>query len=953
MKIYNLIAALGILAAPTVESAAGEKDGRIDTLSVPGDLIRTSAETCTGSVATVAGETLYKSATPNLTNTFSGRLPGLFTVNGDGTPGYGTARMFIRGIGSYAQSTEINTLKCYVDGFEVKSEYIEYLTPEEIASVSVFKDAASLATFGMNGANSVLWIETKRGIASAPVVTFQVRTGIQQAINESKPLGSYEYAYYYNQALSNDNGRVWTEKYSYDDLSAYWEGRGTDVDWYDEIYRDNGFYTDGVLSLRGGSDLVRYNVVLDYANQQGLLNVRKTDQTSNASYVKYGVRTNLDMKINKVLTTSIDIGGRLEDRSRPNYDLHTLTQDVLNYPSNIYPIYDTKATDPIINLSGTAAHPNNPVGSMTGLGWTTGRTKMLQANFKFRQDLGSLLEGLYLQEGFSFYSKTVGNTAKSRTYARYFNGTAQTSDQSTWLRSDGYWSSGKERWMQGHVTAGYANTFGAHAVNSALKAQISDYNGYGSSFFDWKYRYVNFSGKVNYAYGNRYVAEFGFSYFGSDAYAAGNNFKFYPAVSLAWIASNESFLKNVDAVRLLKIRMSAGRSGATEATVSITGFETGGRYLYQQYYASGAGFVTGLGPSFGWGDGGLVPLFTANPDVTAEKSTKYNVGLDLNIVGLRFTADYFRDHRTGILTLDNSAMHYLAQGQYYRNMGKMTNQGVDADIEYSGKSGVFRYSVYGNAVYAVNKVDYMGEIKPKYSYNASTGRPLGTRMGLTCVGFYQNSDFNLDGTLKDGIPEPLFGAVQPGDLRYQDYDGDGYVDETDIVEIGAPGYPKLTFSAGATFGFKGFDFSFLITGSAGATVDMMDYSTWKPFLDYGNIFKWAKGAWAYYPDQNIDTRQTATFPRLSTESNENNYRSSSFWIRKNNWLRLRNVEIGYDFANLNAIRRAGISKCRIYINAMNMLTLSTLLRKYDLDPETAYYGYPALKSMNLGAQISF
>ena len=262
MKKYRMISLiLGLAVAATWDTGAQDLTSDLDSLKVPANLMQTSVIRNTGAVSTVSGEELYESATPNLTNTLSGKLPGLFVIKGDGTPGYGTSRMYIRGIGSYAQSTDLNTLKYYVDGFEVKPEYIEFLSPEEISSVSILKDAAALATFGANGANGILWIETKRGNSGAPVVTFQARSGVQQPINVAKPLGSYEYAYYYNQAVSNDNGRVWTPAYDNDALNAYYYGEGTNVNWYDEVYKNNGMYTDGVLSFRGGSDMVRYNAI--------------------------------------------------------------------------------------------------------------------------------------------------------------------------------------------------------------------------------------------------------------------------------------------------------------------------------------------------------------------------------------------------------------------------------------------------------------------------------------------------------------------------------------------------------------------------------------------------------------------------------------------------------------------------------------------------------------------
>ncbi len=909
----------------------------------------------TAAQAFATGEEIYKSPTPNFTEALSGKIPGLTVITKDATPGAGSARMFIRGLGSYAEGTDNNTLKFYVDGFEVMSDFVNYLTPEEIEEVYVLKDAASLATFGMNGANGVIYIKTRRGmVTDKPVITFQARGGMQAPVNVVKALGSYDYAQLYNQAYSNDNGREWNQYYDFEALNAYKDGTGTNVNWYDEVMKDNGMYSDASLSFRGGSALAKYSVVLDYGNQQGLLNVRNTAKTHNASYEQYGLRTNLDIRLNKVLTVGVDVGGRLEDRTRPNYSLYSLMDNVRNYPSNIYPVMDPLSTDPICNYSGTGIYPDNPVASLSGTGWTTSRTKLMLANFKFKEELDFLLKGLYLQEGFSFYSKTVGNTAKTNNYARYYGGVAQTSDMSSYLRSEGYWSSGKERWMQGNVTLGWAGGFGENAFDAALAAHISDYNGSGSEFYNWKYHYINYSGRVNYGYDNRYLAALGFSYFGSDAYAEGNRYVFYPTVSLAWVASNEDFLKGSDSVDLLKVRASAGYTGAAEAYVGIDGFTTDGRYLYQQYYGWTGSYVKGVGPGFGGGESGLRPLFKSNPDITAEKSLKADAGVDVKLFGrLSLTADYFLDMRTGILTLDRTLMDYYGKDTYYSNLGRMINQGVDASFNFTDRAGDFNYSVFGNVVFARNKVLEMGEVGAKYPYNRQTGHPYGTRMGLECEGFYDITDFDLDGALNMGLPVPLFGSVQPGDLKYKDQDGDGYIDDTDIVAVGAPAYPSTSFSLGAALEFKGFDFSMLFVGSAGSTVNLLDYSVWRTFENYGNAYEWAQGAWAYYPEAGIDNRAAATYPRLSLQSNDNNYRTSSFWIRKNDYIRLQNVEIGYEFSTIKSVSRLGITKCRLYANAYNLLTLSKILNDYKIDPATANYGYPNVKSFNLGVQITF
>ena len=886
----------------------------------------------------------------NFTAGLEGKYPGLTVIRTDATPGSGSARMLIRGIGSYAQGTGTNTLKIFVDGFEVMGDFINYLSPEEIESVSILKNASDLALYGMNGADGIIYITTKRGTISEPVIRFTTSGGVQSPINIAKPLRSYDYASLYNQAWSNDHGREWDPYYDFEVMGAYKDGSGVDVGWYDEVFRKAASYGDATLSMRGGTQNAKYNIVLDYANQQGFLNVGNTDRTRNVSFVKYGVRTNLDMKLNDILSVSVDLGGRLEDRFRPNYSIYQLVDDVMSYPSNVYPVYDELATDPISNFSGTAAHPNNPVGSLTGLGWTTSRTKLMQANFKFREDLGFLLPGLYLQEGFSFFSKTIGNTAKTRTYARYDNGVPQTSDVSTYIRSNGYWSSGKERWMQGNAILGWGADFEENRVDATLGAHISDFNGTGSAFYNWKYRYINYAGCVSYSFDKRYDAALGFSLFGSDAYAPGNRYVFYPTLSLGWTLSNEDFLKDSETVKFLKLRASAGYTGASEAYVGIDGFETAGRYLYQQYYTWTGSFVTGMGPGFDGGVSGIRPLFRSNPDVTAEKSLKANIGVDANLLDkLRFNVDVFADYRTGILTPDRTLMDYYGVQSAYTNLGRMINAGVDASFIYADRSGEVDWSVFGNLVFARNKILEMGEVGAKYPYNASTGLPYGSRMGLECIGFYDISDFDLDGELNMGLPVPLFGSVQPGDLKYKDQDGDGYIDDTDIIKVGNPSYPMASFSFGAEARAWGFDLSVLFTGSAGSTVNLLDYKAWQPFLNYGTAFEWAKGAWVYYPEANLDNREKATFPRLTAEQNDHNYRASSFWVKNNDWLRLQNVEIGYTVP----LKQGAVDNFRVCLSGYNLLTLSSLLWNYKMDPETANYAYPAARSVNLGLQISF
>ena len=321
-------------------------------------------------------------------------------------------------------------------------------------------------------------------------------------------------------------------------------------------------------------------------------------------------------------------------------------------------------------------------------------------------------------------------------------------------------------------------------------------------------------------------------------------------------------------------------------------------------------------------------------------------------VPLNLTVDAFLDKRSNILTLDNSKMGYYGKQYVFSNVGEMTNKGFEASAVYAGKSGDFSYRLNGMVSYAKNTIDYMAEVAPANDFSAQTGRPYGTYIGLVAERFYDVTDFDNNGDLKPGIPVPAFGSVQPGDVKYKDLDGNDVVDQNDIDQIGKSAYPEWYYSFGGKIGWKGFDLEVLFQGAAGASVNLLDnWNQTVAFINNGNAYEIAKGAWAYYPTEGIDTRATARYPRLTAQSNENNYQTSSLWIKSADYLKLRNLELGYNF-NALKLQKAGIENLRIYLSGQNLLTFSGLLKNYNLDPERMS-GYPTVKSYNVGVSITF
>lgn len=953
-NIFQEVIIAGMLLLISQTGLAQEKASAPDTLglkgSVPGALFSVPQNENTSAVSSVSGADLYKTPLVNLSNSFSGMFPGLTVIQGSGEPGNNLASWLIRGNGSYGIGG-FNVAKIFVDGFEVNSNYMAYLSPTEIESVSILKDAASLTSFGERGSNGIIWIETKRGIAGPSTVTAQVRYGSQTPVVFNKPLGSYDYASLYNQAVSNDNG-TWTPAYSDAQLAAYKNGTGVDVDWYDEVFKNSGSFVDGDVTFNGGNDQARYNVMLGYVDQTGLFDVENSDETSNLRYSRYNVRANLDFEMLGIFEARVDIGGRIERRKRPNFSVSDLMSVLSRYPANIYNVFDD---EPMEHYAGTAIYNNNPVGSIRGLGWASNQSRILQGNFSLKEKLDFITPGLYLKEAFSFNAYTLSTYSKTKNYARYFNGQPTTTDETTSITASGYGSAGMEDWKQGTITLGYDQNFGKHAIISAVNFHSSAYNGDG--YFSYKYHYVNYNGKLNYSYDNRFIGEVSFSYFGNDAFAKGNQWAFYPSVAGAWIVTREDFMKNAKAIDYLKVRASVGRTGFSDsgATSVLSSFSSNGRFLFKEYFTSSyvGSFYTGA--TTGTWQNTLVPMFISNKDAHAEKSTKYNLGIDATLFGgLSLTADVYLDKRTDILTLDNSLMNYYGKNYYFSNIGEMTSKGFEMSALWEKKIGNFSYSLNGMVSYNTNNIDYMAEVAPAHDYNAKTGRPFGTFIGLEADGFYDISDFNDDGSLKNGLPTPAFGTVRAGDIKYRDLDNNEIVDQNDVTAIGKSIYPEWNYSFGGSLKYHAFDFGIMFQGIAGASVNLLDnWNQAVAFVENRTIYPMAQNAWAYYPEKNIDTRTTATYPRLSTQSNDNNYRTSSFWMKDRDFLKVRNIELGYNISECRNFRFEGIDHLRIFLNVVNPFTWSKLLKDYDIDPENIYGGYPSVKSINAGITLTF
>lgn len=938
--IYCLIFFICWSNSPQLKGQESKSDSLKKEINVAGAIFSIPLIEANSSVSAVSGETLYKTPAANLTNMLYGLFPGTVVAQGQGEPGYDAANIYIRGIGTYTYGS----YAVYVDGFQTNMTYAQYLTPEEIESVSILKDAAALAPFGMKGANGVIWIETKRGKIGKAQVKLQTRTGIQQLQTITKPLQSYDYAMLYNEAVSNDNGRVWTPYYSSADLTAYQNGTGINTDWYDETLKANTPFSSTDFSFSGGGKSARYYVSLNYTKSNGFYAVENDDQHSNAQMQQYNIRSNLDFTVFKYIDGKMDFGGRIEDRRYPAYNGSSLWNNLERYPNNIYQVKNDGGS-----WTGTTVYPNNPVASIHELGINTTHDRSMQMNLSLKERLDFILKGFYLSQAVSFNNWTRGTRNVTKDYARYIGSEIQTSNQNTnYSISDDY-GTNQWDWKQWQITAGYDKQIGLHKIKTGLNYLQSlrsvDANQNGLAGINTQYGFVNFSGRFNYVYSDKYTVELNFAYSGSDNYKPGNRYVLYPAISAGWVISNEKFMSNGNLIKYLKLRTSVGQAGYD--------YFSGGRYLYMQYYKTEGSYPTGKGNSDPTWNSAIVPAYIANADITAEKSTKYDIGIDAQLLdGLSITVNAFTDKRSGIVSADNHIMAVAGMDTPYRNIGKVTTKGLEFDVSYTNSIGELKYNVGAIGTYIKDKIDYMSELPTASPYAAKTGKSIGTPIGYEAIGFYDITDFDGNGNLIDN-PIPSLGAVQPGDIKYRDLNDDNIIDERDKTAIGHTSFPDFVYSLTAQLEYKGFDFRILMQGVTGRDVNLLSgaYNKVVAFENNGNAYKWATQRWAYYPDQNIDTRATATYPRLSAEGNTNNYTSSTFWIKDGSFLKLRNIELGYSLSKdvLSALK---LSSARIYINGMNLLTLSSLLSDYGIDPETMS-GYPGIKSYNVGLTIGF
>lgn len=938
-SIYYLIASC-ILLVPLGRATAQQKDTTTSKIELLTPKLGTKPigygqqrpQFITSSISSVSGEDIRAAFNNKIGNALMGRLPGLTVRQNGFEPGASTTSVSIRGINTYGFS---NAPLVLVDGF--MADY-DQLVPEEIEEISILKDAGATAVYGLRGANGVMLVTTKKGRIQPLSINFNAQYGLQTPVSLPRFLDSYSYAYLLNEARRNDG---LGELYTNDELQAYSNKSDAinypNVNWYDEVFRNTAPQSNYNLNFKGGTQIVRYYASLNALLQDGLYKKFGDDneESSNSKYSRLNFRSNIDISLSKNLSAQLNLGAAVEDNKNPG-DLTTV---------NTISLLDRIAPNafPVRLANGSFAGTNaltNPVGDLLSTGFSTSNSTTLQASFKLNQLLDMITPGLKASAAVSFNSFYSGLSNKRKTYTRYSTAATPTAfgQVTSLVGTEGVQSQWSNNAVQASIN--YSRTFGKHDV-SAMVFYNSDYYlinkaypGTNAAGNDIPYKTNGLSSRLTYIFNEKYIAEFSAGYQGSNAFAKGKRYGFTPAASLGWIASNENFLKGNSVIQFLKLRGSYGLVG----NENIGGL----RFGYAQRYPFVDGYIfTGTTKL-----GAITEGQRANPDLTWEKEKKANLGFEMSFAkGFGLILDLFQNNRYDILDKPNTTLPAILgfNGVPETNLGKVKNKGFEATLSYqSTKTSNVQFNFNAQASYNQNKIVYNDEAFQINSGRITTGRPVGYGFGLEAIGFFSAADV---ADLK--IARPVGLVIRPGDLKYKDIGGplgvpDGLIDDNDSSPIGNYNLPDWTFAFQSGVSYKGADLNLVFQGVTGINVNLSG-NRYYAFQNNGKVAELALGRWT------PETASTATYPRLSSTDNTNNFnRFSSFWKIDASYLKLRSAEIGYTIP-VKALKKVGLDKTRVFANGTNLFSLDHL----DEADVEALGGYPALRTFSLGVNLHF
>lgn len=942
-----------------------KEDNVIDEVVVTGTGTQKKI-TLTGAVTTVDPE-LLRTPTASLSNSFAGVVPGVFARQTTGNPGDNVSEFWIRGISTFGAGSSALVL---VDGFE---RDLNDINVEDIETFTVLKDASTTAIYGSRGANGVVLITTKRGRDGKTRINGKVEYSYNTRTKTPEFVDGSTYARLMNEALESRN---MSPAYSADDLYLLDNQLDPEVfpniDWMKMLLKDGAPTFRANVDVNGGGSNARYYASVSYVEEGGMYNSDSAlkDYKTNANYHRWNYRMNFDLNLTKTTLLKIGVAGALEKQNQPGSIYNEIWESLMGYNPIATPV---KYKNGRWGSQGESGH-NNPWVLVTQYGYNQIWKNTINTTAELTQDFGFITPGLkaVVRYGYDIYTDNGNKRWKApegwqaerlRDSEGELVFTKKVDEQL--MIAIPYSNGQKKEYFEAELH--YDRNFGLHQVGAILKySQDGTTNNSENTYVDQKdedpikqmnidfqrtiqgidRRHQGLAGRFTYGYANRYFVDFNFGYNGSENFAAGNRFGFFPAYSAAWNLGEEPWIRKAAPwIDMFKIRYSYGKVGNDYLD---TRFPFQGRFMTDDNDR----YIYGDFGSSNYTYNGISYLMLANENITWEVAKKHDIGIDFYLFKNKFsgTIDYFRETRDGIFMTRNYLPQIIGVSnsqQPSANIGKVRSTGVDGNLAYSDKLGQVNFTIRGNFTYSKNKILEYDEQYSHYGYSRVAGYRVDQARGLVALGLFKDYDdirYSPDQSALKGDFE-----IAPGDIKYKDINGDGKIDDNDIVPIGSTTKPNLIYGFGVSAQWKGFDFNVLFQGVGKSSFFINGFTVY-PFSQgsWGNILTdVVDNYWSLGKNEDVN----AKYPRLTYGNNSNNNRASTYWLRDGSYLRLKNLEIGYTLPKA-FVSSMHIQNVRFYFMATNLLTFSD----FDLwDPELGSSDgqqYPLSKTFTLGMTIN-
>jgi len=953
------------------------------------------AKYMTEATSIVSGKELQRYPITVLQNAFNSTLAGTQTYEVASEPGWSETKLYIRGVRTMNASARNPII--IVDNVE---RDISFLDAFPIDNVTILKDAAATALYGMRGANGVVLVTTKRGKEGKTNIEFTQEIGFQTLTGKFENQNSYNHALTMNQ-VSYLDGRDprWSEeqleKYRRVCAGETLEGmdryRYFNTNWFDVLYRETAPVYKTNLQISGGNNRAKYYISFSYLRQEGMWSSEGTSMNKgfNTQHVlnRWNLRSNLDVQVNKYIKVGLDLGGRIDNILQPTASVFNLTTFGAVEADPMRPVYCPNGE---IYVDGSA---NNPLYQLGASGQEKNRRRQLYSTLNVEGDLGVITPGLGVEAVVSFdaydgFESTQTNSINTYSYD-YTNTAVENVEDFTYTQTNRYQEltnpSANERdnsWTL-NLRGGfkYNRQFGKHNVsaNVFMRSYMRRRNR-GPHSANWFHlssdRYLSYNAAATYVYDDRYVINGNVSRMGSDNFDPNNRWGTFWGVGGAWIASQESFLR-YDWLDLLKIRASYGTTGMNDTGAP--------RYPYQSIFEQNNGYM--FGTTNVWVPG-YKEARAGSSNSRWEVSKMVNLGLDWDIAGKKFYGnfDIFKEWRSDILVNRSTIPSMLGISFAQDSYGKVESHGFELVVGHANKIGKVEYSIEGMLSYNKNKITEMDEVTPQVPWQAKTGDRIRDYAEVAAIYESGNADIiggwnmyqfdfwasdpdKISTSAEDAIANPdkypynsfSGGGQKLGTAVFKDINGDRVIDSKDMKPLGYTILPDITPSVAINVAYAGFDLRVVGTAYLHRSVFLSPSMT---FSEWGsnNSTHEVVNAWGYYTDDPTDPRNiNAKWPRLSytynTEDSSRGSTTSSYnndiWIQNGDYFALRNIEFGYSLPQ-KLIAKAYMTKCRVYFNAYNVATWSHLPKGMDPEKPMSYcWWYPKTRIFSFGINVAF